>query len=164
MKKNQNSCGMIITNYIRERMETYRTGGDSDQPLSYMEVVQGLGISHQTWFRLETGKITNCSWDTWTQIYNLLVRNELIDPNDIRLMPPEILRQKLLKNDLKSEQINSFYLTSLFSDIFSEIMLSDMCDSCKVKAYKIINKYKIKEPQQSGNNSEAGASEDKSLI
>lgn len=134
MKKTQKNIGcIVITPYLRERMLTYRTGGDSDRPMSYVDVVKGLGISHQTWYRLETGLTVNCSWDTWAPIYKCLITNGLLDPNDVSLMPPDLLREN---------HADKRGFGQLIDTILAEIMGSDMCAECKVKAYSIISKHK----------------------
>lgn len=153
--------GIEITDYLREQMRMYRTGGDSDQPLSLREIALKVGISHSKWNQAETGKLTFCSWETWAYIYKVLVEEELIDPNDIELMPPAVLYEytkKLLRERKQSDSnINNGINNGVIGDnnkqiqtnenndleIYKNVLIgdiagSDMCSDCRKKAVKIV--------------------------
>lgn len=153
--------GIEITSYIREQMRMYRTGGDSDQPMSLREVSLKVGISHSKWDQAESGKLTFCSWETWASIYKVLTREKLLDPNDIELMPPAVLYEytkKLLREQKQSDgNINNGINNGVIGDnnkqvkaeenknldefkneVVSNIAGSDMCSDCRKKAVKLV--------------------------
>lgn len=153
--------GIEITSYIREQMRVYRTGGDSDQPMSLREVSLKVGISHSKWDQAESGRMTFCSWETWSYIYKVLVKEKLIDPEEIELMPPAVLYEytkKLLRERKQSDgNINNGINNGVIGDqanqikstdnkdldefknmLISDIAGSDMCSDCRKKAVKLI--------------------------
>ena len=149
-KQSQN--GMYISVEIQSLMRQYRTGGDSDRPMSYMDVVRGMSMSHQTWYRLEERKMEICSWDVWQEIYTALTAAGLMDPDDPQYMPPDRMRELLRKVDpsrfgqTEAREVSARMAQrdrlkpsqGVSADALDAIMASDMCAECKVKAYTII--------------------------
>lgn len=148
--------GIEITNYIREQMRFYRTGGNSNQPLSLREIALKVGISHSKWNQTESGRLFFCSWETWECIYKVLIEEKLLDPADIELMPPSILfeyTKKLIRKQKQSNEINNDdkddstkqiktdkkkYLNKFKNEAISNIAGSDMCSDCRKKAVKLV--------------------------
>lgn len=150
--------GIFFDDYLRECLETYRTG-NSDQPMTFREVSAKTGISFSKWNHLETGKETFVSWGLWELIYKALVTGAfgdgpVIDPDDVDLMPPTVLREKLKAmkqstvsvgdhNDIKQAAIGTGATVQTggsFDGVIDAIMSSDMCDGCKIKAYNLIKR------------------------
>ena len=139
--------GFQLTSELQKAMKTYREKhGDS-----LRSVVNGKNLSHMTWKRVENGD--HASWESWSEICKLLLSDGLINGNDVDIMPIEKLRDLLKKyiagekqsvlvgnnNNINQSEVGDHAVNNVAADdVVDKVMGSDMCDKCKIIAYKII--------------------------
>ncbi len=161
MGKNYEKRGFELTDKLRQAMSRYRTSTQTDngKPLSFRQAISGLNMTPMTWYNIESGKVPCASWDSWEDIYRLLLSAKLIDENDVEIMPMGHMRKTILKlreklqsavnvgdnNNIKQAAIGTNATVQTggsFDGVIDAIMSSDMCDGCKIKAYNLIKKAK----------------------
>ena len=139
--------GFQLTPELQKAMKTYREKhGDS-----LRSVVNGKNLSHMAWNRAE--KTGSASWESWSEIYKLLLSAGLIDGNDVDIMPIEKLRDLLKKymagekqpalvgnnNNINQSAVGDHAVNNVAADdVIDRVMGSDMCDKCKIIAYNLI--------------------------
>lgn len=141
--------GIELTDEIRQAMKKYR---EMNGNIELRSACNQTTLNHMTWKRVENGD--HASWESWSEIYKLLLSAGLIDGMDVDIMPIERMKDLLKKyiaesksqsalvgnnNTISQSAVGDHAVNNVAADdIIDKVMSSDMCDSCKIKAYNII--------------------------
>jgi len=140
--------GIELTDEIRQAMRKYR---EINGNIGLRSACNQTTLNHMTWKRVENGD--HASWESWAEIYKLLLSAGLIDGNDVDIMPIEKLRDLLKKymagekqsvlvgnnNNINQSAVGDHAVNNVAADdVVDRVMGSDMCDKCKIIAYKLI--------------------------